>query len=381
MFNDTWDEQGNRTRSGLLADFNQSPNLKVFNRLRVVRQDQPSQSEAIIRIERFVDFVINHEGPAYKFKHRDGCGLAETRIGSRLRKVFPLNFLFDSRHSYSERPAVFLRACWQVLHMQGFEMRQAVRSRYDADTEYAEMMNLIVETIRMLAGEDWFKRAESDRRYQSSHNGLKAAQYVAAVLNHYARTEVVRLDFGYAGGASAMVSVDRAWADFEEFLQLLDWHPYFGHMTGYMWSIEQGEDKGFHMHLVFFFNGSEVCRDIVMGNMIGQELWVDRITLGRGTYYNCNMHKDRYGDAVGIGTIRRDSDEECLNAIRCLQYLPKGGEFLDRDDQYLRIKHKHRMHTFGTGQMPVVEETRRGRPAAPTTWFKAGHVLAGSVVI
>lgn len=378
MFNDTWDEQGNRTRSGLLADFNQSPDLKMFNRLRVVRQDQPSQSEAIIRIERFVDFVINHKGPAYKFNGRGSTSLSETRIGRRLRKAFPLHFLFGSMHSYSGKPAVFLRACWQVLRMYGFGMKKAVRSRHDVDMKYAEVMNLIVETIRKLAGEDWFMRAESDRRYQSSQNGLKAAQYVAAVLNHYARTEVVRLDFGYVGGASAMVTIDRAWADLGDFLQLLDWHPYFEHMTGYMWSIEQGEDKGFHMHLVFFFNGSEVCRDIVKGNLIGQELWVDRITLGRGTYYNCNMHKDRYVDTVGIGTINRHDSKKCMNAIRCLQYLPKGGEFLGRDDQYLRIKHKDRMHTFGTGQLPVVEETRRGRPAAPATWFNEGNIVDGS---
>lgn len=370
MFGDTWDEEGVRTRSNLLTDFNRDASPRLFSRLRVDRKDQPGQSEAIIRIERFVDYVLSREGPAYKFKGKTGSRIAGTGIGKRLRKVYPLHFLFDGRYTYSEKPSAFLRACKQALLLYRLPVNKAIRETYDVDLANAEAMNLVVDTIRKFSKEEWFTRAEDDRRYQAKVNGEGAAEYVAAVLNHYARTVVVRLDFGYVGGSSSVVTIDRAWDDFGNFLQLLDYHHYFRHMTGYMWSFEQGKDKGFHMHLVVFFDGSEVCRDIVKGNLIGRELWVDRITQGMGTFHNCNMHKDQYAEKVGIGVIRRVDSAMCLNAIRCLQYLPKGGEFLDRDDQYCRIKTRSRMHTFGMGCMPDVSGTRVGRPAAPAPWME-----------
>lgn len=371
MFGDVWSEHGGRTRTLLLSDFEQESSKKGFNRLEQDRQDMPGQAETLIRIEKFVDYVMKNDSPAYRFRRRVGVELSETRVGRRVRKTFPLHFLLDSRHTYSEKPAAFLRACWQVCRLYAFEINRPVRDRYDVDARYAEMMNMIVETIRQQAKEGWFRRCMHDRRFQARCNGERAASYVAAVLNQYAKTEIIRLDFGYIGGASAHVTIDRAWSDFEDFLQLLDYHPHFKHLTGYMWSIEQGEDKGYHMHVVFFFNGSEVCQDIVKGRFIG-ELWEDRVTQGRGNYYNCNQHIDRYS-RVGIGTIHRANAEECLNAIRCLQYLSKSGEFLDRDDQYLRIKHKGRMHTFGTGQAPDITMIRRGRPASAAPWLGFGQ--------
>jgi hypothetical protein len=377
MHGNLWSDEGKTTRTKVLADFDQAENEKQFNRLKVYASDFPSQAEALIRIERFVDYVLANDAPAYKYKRRLGYEFSETRVGRRARKTFPLHFLFDSKHFYSEKPLAFLRACQQIGRLYEFRDMKRVRNRYEVDARYAEIMNLLIDTIRHLAKEEWFKRVARDRRYQASCNGEKAASYTAEVLNYYARSEIVRLDFGYTGGAAAPVKIERAWHDFHDFLQLLEFHPLFKKMTGYIWSIEQGADKGFHMHVAFFFDGSEVCQDIVVAKLIGEELWVDRVTQGWGTYYNCNRHKERY-DKVGIGTIHRDNEEECLNAIRCMQYLPKGGEFLDRDDQYLRIKHKERMHTFGTGQAPDILAKRRGRPAAPAPWLDAfrGHVGA-----
>jgi hypothetical protein len=379
MFGDVWSEDGKRTRTQVLVDFDQKKNKRDFNKLRADRQDNPGQAEALIRIERFVDYVLRHNGPAYKPKIRGSAEFSETRIGKRLRKIFPLHSLFDSLHVYSEKPAAFLRACWQAERQYVYKVKRPVRSRFDVDIHYAEIMNMIVETIRHSATELWFKRCGTDRRYQARANGKVAAMYVMDILNYLARTEIVRMDFGYKGGESAPVTIDRAWSDFSDFIDLLDYHPLFTHLVGYMWSLEQGDDgKGFHMHAAFFFNGSEICRDIVIADRIG-DLWEDRITQGRGNFFNCNKHTDRYS-YVGIGTIHRNNSEQCLNAIRCLQYLPKAGEFLHKDSQYLRIKTKALMRTFGTGQAPEIMDKHRGRPAEPAPWLDQVHNVLGSSV-
>lgn len=371
MRGDLWGEVGSRTRTGILADFSEGYSIKNYSRMRIDKQERLGQAQAIIRIEKFVTFLLRKNGPAYRFKVRKEFEFTETRIGKRLRKILHLNHLFDSDHVYSEKPSAFIRACRQASLMPGFKLIKPVRNQYEADLAYAEMMNFIVDMIRKLAAEKWFKRCVHDRHYQASCNGKSAARYVADVLNYYARTLIVRLDLGYVGGEAASVTIDRIWSDLNDFIDLLYRRPLFEHLVGHMWSLEQGDDgKGYHVHLVLFFNGSEVCRDIKMGHRIGREIWEEEITQGRGNFYNCNAHKDRYS-YVGIGMIHRDNADECMKAIRCLQYLPKSGEFLVRDDQYLRIKPKALMHTFATGQAPDVREKKRGRPAAPAPWFDA----------
>lgn len=383
-FGNNWNESGKRVRAKVLMDFNQKPDLNMYSRLRIGSNERVGEAEALIDIEKFVTRVLRGKGQAYDFKKRSD-EFTETRLGKALRHIYPVSFLFSSKHFYSEKPELFLLACLQARTIADLKMSKAVRDPKAVDLKYAETMNLIVELIRMGATEEWFKRGGRDRRYQQLCNGKKAARYVADVLRHKARTEIVRVDVGYMGGETANVSIAQAHSDFHDLIGLLEWHPRFKHLIGYMWSIEQGADgKGYHMHLVLFFDGSEVCRDIAIGNFIGRELWEKRISMGRGNFYNCNMHKAKY-KYIGIGTIHRSNEEQCRNAIRCLQYLPKGGEFLGRDDQYLRIKHLERMHTFDTGFAPEVADNRRGRPAPDSPWFKMwktdGKIDFGDAVV
>lgn len=383
-FGDTWNENGKRARTKLLIDFNQKADLKMYNRLKLGDRERPGEAEALIKIERFVTRALRSKELAYDFK-KNGSEFKETRIGKRLRLIYPLSFLFDSRNFFSGKPSLFLRACLQASSLSGLKLSKAVRDPNAMGIQYAETMNMIVELIRKGATEEWFKRCRRDRRHHQKRNGRKAARYVADVLRYYAKTGIVRLDCGYVGGDSANVSIVQAYSDFHDLIGLLDFHPVFEHLIGYMWSIEQGDDgKGYHMHLVLFFDGSKVCRDIAIGNYIGRELWEKRVSRGRGNFYNCNMHKEKY-KYVGIGTIHRDNEAQCRNAVRCLQYLPKGGEFLDRDDQYLRIKHLAKMHTFDTGFAPEVADNRRGRPAPDSPWFKMwkrdGKIDFGDAVV
>ena len=117
-------------------------------------------------------------------------------------------------------------------------------------------------------------------------------------------------------------------------------NPIFKHETGYICSVEQGEDKGFHIHAAFFFNGAEVRSDFAKARSIG-DLW-EQITRG-GYCYRCNDDKDRYGDEVGIGVILRRDIQSPQKVIKAMSYLTK-------DSQHLRMRPTG-ARTFYTGRI------------------------------
>ncbi|MNF91451.1 hypothetical protein D3C84_740530 [compost metagenome] len=103
----------------------------------------------------------------------------------------------------------------------------------------------------------------------------------------------------------------------------------FDNETGYICSVEQGEDRGYHIHAAFFFNGAEVSADIYRAQRIG-ELW-QRITRGQGCFNNCNLEKDKHQDRLGIGLIHRRDLHARANVHHAMRYLVK-------NDQHLRLK-------------------------------------------
>ncbi|MCY1307525.1 hypothetical protein D9M70_574540 [compost metagenome] len=103
----------------------------------------------------------------------------------------------------------------------------------------------------------------------------------------------------------------------------------FDHETGYICSVEQGEDRGYHIHAAFFFNGAEVNADIYRAQRIG-ELW-EHITRGQGCFHNCNLEKEKHRDRLGIGLIHRRDLSARGNVHYAMRYLVK-------NDQHLRLK-------------------------------------------
>ena len=85
--------------------------------------------------------------------------------------------------------------------------------------------------------------------------------------------------------------------DLDKLIRARERNPIFAHETGYTGCVEQGEDRGYHIHAAFFFNGAEVRGDVYKAQQIG-ELWA-RLTLGQGYSHSCNHEKDKYGDRLG----------------------------------------------------------------------------------
>lgn len=109
------------------------------------------------------------------------------------------------------------------------------------------------------------------------------------------------------------------------------------HLLECGWKLECGAKRGWHLHLVAFFDASRVSSAWYQAEMLG-ELWV-RLTGGRGTYFNPHQGSRDYRYRF-IGEVRRgDKDAEAA--------YEKFVEYVSKDDQIPIVKTSKKLQTFG----------------------------------
>ncbi|MFK0951032.1 inovirus-type Gp2 protein [Pseudomonas aeruginosa] len=294
---------------------------------------RPSQSDTAIRIERLINAIQRTDSQAYRItysKHGDEL-VSETRLSKYFDGIEQMVTLFEGDVEYqsSWHLSLFQQAC----HSIGVELSPVgITCLNEDETRYlstSETLNELTKCIRTLRTQKRFMRRDADQRYLAIQQELEVGRYVDAVLDRYARTCVVRVDLYYRTEAQARLRVERVFDDLNRLIAERERNLIFDHETGYICSVEQGEDRGYHIHAAFFFNGSEVSADIYRAQRIG-ELW-ERITRGQGCFNNCNLEKDKYQDRLGIGLIHRRD----LNARGHVHYAMR---YLAKSDQHLRLK-------------------------------------------
>ena len=187
--------------------------------------------------------------------------------------------------------------------------------------------------------------------------------YIYNLFSRYARLLVIRLDLGYGKDVDTPCMTEnevyaaywQAKEDKEHLFNNMRTNQIFDHMVGYIWRLEYGEEKGFHYHCIFFFDGSKVRQDISRANMIG-EYWANNINQGNGVYHNCNRRKKKY-KYCGIGMINH-YDTALIDNLKeyVVKYFVKPDEYLNRLMNAMNIG-----RTFGRGIIQERTETR-GRP-------------------
>ena len=293
----------------------------------------PSRSDTSIRIERLINAIQRSDSQAYRIrysKHGDEL-VSETRLSKYFDGIEQMIALFEGDVEYqsSWHLSLFQQACQTI----GVELSPCGITCLSEDgTRYlstSETLNELTKCIRTLRTQKRFMRRDADQRYLAIQQEIEIGSYVDAVLDRYARTCVVRVDLYYRTEVQARLRVERVFDDLNRLIAERERNLIFDHETGYICSVEQGEDRGYHIHAAFFFNGAEVNADIYKAQRIG-ELW-ERITRGQGCFNNCNLEKDKYQDRLGIGLIHRRD----LNARGNVHYAMR---YLVKNDQHLRLK-------------------------------------------
>ena len=190
------------------------------------------------------------------------------------------------------------------------------------------------------------------------HNGIRTAkndyqsliEYQARLFKIYTRLLVVRVDLGYKKKVSQSILPTDFLSHLKKFCVALQRHSVFKYLVGYALKIEHGADRGFHVHGLFFFDGSKVQQDIIRGKMIGEH-WESLVPYDIGSYFNCNAKASNFYNALGM--VEYHDRDKRQGLLYLIQYLMK-------TDSAARVMLGN-ARTFMRGSMPELPAHNRGR--------------------
>lgn len=220
------------------------------------------------------------------------------------------------------------------------------RSIYNNE-EQMHYLKVVFDNLRKQRMASWFKAFIRTYQRQEKDNFNSARTYVNRLFLKHSRLLVVRVDLGYY--KEQRVCYQQFCDDFERFVQLIPCNPAFTDKVGYLWKIEYGLKKGYHVHLLVFYNGAKRREDASIGRMIG-ELW-QKVTPTRGMYFNCNTldYKKKLNRSTlsCLGRVERNEQDKIKHLIdHALAYLVK-------IDPYLKLIKMDSSRITGRGQMPA----------------------------
>jgi len=190
------------------------------------------------------------------------------------------------------------------------------------------------------------KRQLRDHRHSESENTKTLVDRMQEISDKYSRILVVRVDLAYPLKFQDQIGI----LDFKDDMDVLrtrlrDQDTVFKKLIAYAWALEQGADKGYHCHLLLVYKGSDYRNAYWIADQVGK-LW-DEITEDQGCHFNCHttVYLKQFSDRnrLGIGMIHRKNPDEVKNMLNTVTYLVSP----EKESQYLRVKTKKRMRTFG----------------------------------
>ena len=295
---------------------------------------QYSQSHILVEVERLVNMIIQ----AYTLKKH----LTAINQGEPLfTEVFYQQLLcslprylgvYQPHYRYSEHYEALIHACYQVGVIGDYDGMAYI---YPSDVY---QMYPLVQHIAKYSSTLSFRRKESDRSYRQQENFQRIVNFAYNMHQQYARLLVCRVDLGYLYTHQSLVTIDTLTLQLELFCRSMSYRQgLLENLKGYIWAIEQGVDKGYHIHLMLYFDGRCHQKGWYMSDQVGQ-LW-QTITGEGGSYFNCHNNKAEYvaKNIYGLDMVSRNDAQACTNAINVAAYLARP----DKKDQFLRCKPLH----------------------------------------
>lgn len=309
-----------------------------------------NDTQLIAKSER--DEFSVHYSPSARYAYIKSSATGK-RIFLALKRLQSLNAVKDEPREYHPTLAALRKLSDQ--HDISHHIAMADNTT-EAIAQLTNRLNVFIRQFRaeITTGPHKLKL----RKYQkAAKKNLKGTlQYINSLSAQYARLLVVRVDLTYLKDAKAMITADLARQHRQRFFKNLQAHRLFRACVGYIWKLEYGRYKGFHYHLLVFYDGALVRQDVTLARLLG-EYWRDVITDGAGNYYNCNAYKERYR-IPGIGMLHHTDTVKRGGLNIAINYLCKV-------DTYARLALPNGARTFGRGEFCPPTAVRRGRPRSP----------------
>lgn len=240
------------------------------------------------------------------------------------------------------------------------------------DKSYAEWFNELIAKIHERCQSRKFRERMRllEIHWQRSIDNVTAfEQKLFCPETGWARWLVIELTLKYESKYRGSITLDDVIKHRDTFFRSRNYNNLMSCIKAYVWAIEEGEDTGFHLHVILFC--LPVTKDDErLANQIG-DYWEDVVTEGRGRYWNSNRADlkpgyERRGHGVGVGLIEHNNGKMRGSLLENLLYLAKA-------EQQLQVRAEGNVHTFGMSGVPKKEKAGRPRKASVMV-VKSGDV-------
>ena len=224
--------------------------------------------------------------------------------------------------------------------------------------EAVEALNGLVATIRQAASAQNFKSLVRGFSKASNKRSKSLDAYIDALFEKHSRLVVIRLDLSYESNVfhrkqnlqDSMLQVKQDWARMQR-----DLHKGvpIQALLGFACKLEYGSSKGFHFHLLVFYDGATYRKDVALAKLLGEH-WKNTVTTGSGRYFNCNNQASKYR-YPGVGIISY-FDTDIIKNLK-----GRVASYLAKVDYWVRFSPECG-RAFFRANMPKLNSVKKGRP-------------------
>ena len=306
------------------------------------------EPKLLIEIESFTKRIIDN-------------GLMRKDLRELVKLLDGFKLIYSCNHSYTDYLGLF-----EFLANNNFYTFQQMRDGRYTYISLLEIDDRLLSHFSMQFQVHKSKVLSDLRQYKCRvKNRLERLRTLAeGLFEHYSRILVVRVDLKYRTSNQHLVNIEM----FYEHVQMLcnrmaNKNKCFEHLQAYAWCLEQAPLGGYHVHLYLIYSGSKCTYDGKLARWVGR-IWMDEITEGLGSYWNCHTGKGAdedqdNGTEVGDQINTEEKSNKYLNGLGMIVRVdPRGKERLaavygylaritdEKLEQRLRVKIKG-MRAFG----------------------------------
>lgn len=263
-------------------------------------------------------------------------------------------------HSFSAEVLVFKKII-EGLGLDDLQRGELKGLVAEVANTISNVLNACVDAIREAFNAPMFDAQRRKHTKASLKNQRAGYRWIDHILNRYTRLCAIRIDLTYLkeyqceSAGLHSVTLKECFTHRERFLRQLPHWINDGALLGYMLKTEYTLLRSIHHHALIVLDGSKLCSDIIMADLIGQK-WAGEITQGRGSFRNVNLHTEKRSSSCGIGDVYAHNLHTVHNLkSRVISYLCK-------PDPLVRwvVSSKRRLFLKSVTRPPA--PVKRGRP-------------------
>ncbi|MDR5778097.1 inovirus-type Gp2 protein [Caballeronia sp. LZ065] len=314
-------------------------------------------------LARELEFAKDSSGFTIKRDKYGKLVILEKALGKRYfysLKAFFHQDAFNERYIYSLHVLALCEAFKALgLHPSTFTFGDPGSLEHKSGKAHGEVFNEVIAKLGEILGTSRFRERLRVRVRGAKRNQERALTIEQQVFETKSRHLVLMLHFGFQEKYRHKITLEQIQKHREKFFNNRRTNRLLRGIVDYIWTLEEGDETGLHLHVLIFYRADDVRRDVLIARLIG-EYWENVVTKGEGQYWNSNADKwfhEKYGHGVGTGEINWDDHDKRKALRKNIQYMTKA-------DQFLKMKYGEQCHVFGTSQAKAKKKAGRPRKQA-----------------